>query len=179
MQARWLILDRDGVVNQDSAEYVKSVDEWIPISGSLAAIAQLCQAGFTVTIATNQSGIGRGYYTEQVLAAMHQKMNRLLEPLGGHIAHIAYCPHLPDAGCACRKPLPGLLYQLEQQTGLSLQQAVMVGDSLRDLQAAQAAGVMPVLVLTGNGDKTRQKAEFDTSIAVFDDLAAVAQSLLA
>lgn len=154
MEARHVILDRDGVINKDSKSYIKTPEEWEPISGSLEAIAVLKQHDFTVSIATNQSGIGRGYYDEPTLTAIHAKMHAMAEAAGGGIDHIAYCPHLPDEGCHCRKPLPGMLHTLEQTHGVPLRGTPFIGDSLRDLQAALTAGCQPVLVMTGNGSKT-------------------------
>ncbi|ODC04761.1 D-glycero-beta-D-manno-heptose-1,7-bisphosphate 7-phosphatase [Terasakiispira papahanaumokuakeensis] len=175
-----LILDRDGVINQDSDVFVKSADEWIPIPGSIDALARLSQAGWTLAIATNQSGLARGKFSSADLTAMHDKMIHLVEQAGGHIDHIAFCPHGPDDHCDCRKPLPGLLEQI--RTGLSLDDlegAIMVGDALRDLQAGQAMGCQAVLVRTGKGEKTLAAGEGLTQVAVVDDLASLANLLLA
>lgn len=150
-----VILDRDGVINEDSDDYIKSVDEWQPITGSIEAIARLSQAGYQVAIATNQSGIARRLFTVETLDAMHQKMRSLVTDAGGEIAHIAYCPHGPDDQCDCRKPLPGLIHQIEVALSISVHRCWLVGDSLRDLQAGVAAGCNPALVLTGKGEKTR------------------------
>lgn len=141
-----IILDRDGVINQDSLEYIKSPDEFIFLPGSIQAIVRLNQAGYTVAIATNQSGIARGLYDENILAAIHDKMARHVEAAGGDIAFIAYCPHMPDAGCACRKPQPGMLHKISKKLGMSLQHAMMVGDRITDILAAKGAGVRPMLV---------------------------------
>lgn len=158
MPAPLVILDRDGVINADSRHYIKHRDEWIPIPGAIEAIARLCKAGVQVAIATNQSGIARGLTPPIELDAMHARLNALVETEGGHIAHIAYCPHGPDEGCLCRKPLPGLLHQIADALGYTtLDTAWMVGDSLRDLQAGAAAGTQLALVLTGNGEKTRSQ----------------------
>ena len=175
-----VILDRDGVVNFDSDDYVKSVDEWLPIPGSIEAIARLSQAGFLVAIATNQSGVGRGYYDEATLQAMNQKMLDLVTAAGGSIHAIAYCPHLPDAGCDCRKPAPGMIYQIEKMLDHPVQSAYFVGDSLRDLEAAQTAKCIPVLVMTGKGGRTLKKLA-ETAYAdtpVFTNLAAFVDNLL-
>lgn len=177
-----IILDRDGVINQDSDEYVKSVDEWIPIPGSASAIARLCQAGFQVAVATNQSGLARGYFSQADLDAMHQKMTQLVEAEGGSFAHIAWCPHGPDDQCDCRKPLPGLIHQIEQALDVSAKGAWMVGDSLRDLQAGAAAGCQVALVKTGKGEKTQPKLEADNQLnnsPVFADLNAFVDFVLA
>lgn len=167
---RLVILDRDGVINHDSDAYVKTVDEWQPIDGSVEAIGALCQAGFVVAVATNQSGLARGYFDAATLDAMHAKMQRMVAKHGGRIAHIAYCPHGPDDGCDCRKPLPGLIKQIETQTKLSAQGSFMVGDSIRDLQAGVSAGCTPVLVKTGKGQK---------SLAALPDYSFSAQTLVA
>ena len=153
-----VILDRDGVINHDSDNYIKSLDEWVPYPSSVTAIARLTRTGYTVAVATNQSGIARGYYDEATLHAMHEHLISLVEAEGGHIAHIAYCPHVPNDNCQCRKPLPGMLIQIQQILGLeSLTGSWMVGDSLRDIQAGDAVGCKTALVRTGKGVKTEQK----------------------
>lgn len=167
-----VILDRDGVINHDSDAYIKSLEEWIPYPSSISAIALLTKAGFTVAIATNQSGIARGYYSETTLRDMHAHLIDLVEAEGGHIAHIAYCPHGPDDHCVCRKPLPGLLIQIQEQLGMaSLEGSWMVGDSLRDLQAGEAVGCQSVLVRTGKGEKTLQKNSELRKVLIYQDLA--------
>ncbi len=176
MTEKLIILDRDGVINQDSADYVKSADEWIPLPGSIEAIAALKERGYRVAIATNQSGIGRGLYDDSALKAMHDKLARLLVPLGATIDIITYCPHTPEDACDCRKPKPGLLLQIGAALGLPLDNVWVVGDSLRDLQAAQSVNAQPVLVLTGNGKKTRQHPDLPAYTLVFPDLAAVADA---
>lgn len=166
-----VILDRDGVINHDSDNYIKSLDEWVPYPASISAIGRLNRAGFTVAIATNQSGIARGYYDEATLQAMHDRLIALVEDQGGHIAHIAYCPHGPDDSCQCRKPLPGMLLQIQQQLGLeNLTGSWMVGDSLRDLQAGEAVGCHPILVRTGKGANTEAKQVGLEKARLFDDL---------
>jgi len=147
-----IILDRDGVINVDSRDYIKSLNDWRPIPGSLEAIAELKKAGYTIAVATNQSGVGRGYYSVEALEAIHTHMQSLLAVLGGHIDLIVYCPHLPDAACDCRKPKPGLLLQIAQKYNLTteeLKKIPFVGDNLTDVEAARAAGVRPILVKTG------------------------------
>ncbi|NVK73834.1 MAG: D-glycero-beta-D-manno-heptose 1,7-bisphosphate 7-phosphatase [Oceanospirillaceae bacterium] len=168
-----ILLDRDGVINQDSDAYVKSVDEWQPIPGSIKSIAALSKAGFKVYVVTNQSGIARGYYDETTLQAMHDKMIALVEAEGGTIHGIQYCPHGPDDNCRCRKPKSGMIEAIEAELGLSFQNypAIMVGDSLRDLQAGNFRGCSPVLVLTGNGRETQYK-EIDFPFNIYTDLAA-------
>ena len=172
---RLIILDRDGVINEDSPDYVKSPDEWIPLAGSLEAIAALNRAGFTVTVASNQSGLARGYFDQAALDAMHTKFQRLLEDAGGHVDRIDICPHGPDDGCDCRKPRPGLINRLIEHYAVNAADVIVVGDSRRDLEAALAAGARPVLVRTGNGTKT--EADLDGPLKttpVFDSLAALA-----
>jgi D-glycero-D-manno-heptose 1,7-bisphosphate phosphatase len=174
-----IILDRDGVINHDSADYIKSADEWIPIPGSLEAIAQLNQAGFIVAIATNQSGIGRGYYSEQTLLQMHEKMDRLLAPLQGRIDAIRYCPHGPDSGCACRKPNSGMIEDLMHHFEVLPQQTLVVGDAFRDIQAGKNLGCHTALVLTGKGQETKKKHQDELKdIAVFLDLQNLVDNLI-
>jgi D-glycero-D-manno-heptose 1,7-bisphosphate phosphatase len=144
-----VILDRDGTINRASDEFVKSPEEWLPLPGSLAAISRLNHAGFHVVLATNQSGLGRGLFDMAALNAVHAQMLKSLATVGGRVDAIFYCPHAPDEGCTCRKPSPGLLVQIKERYGIDLQGVPYVGDSLRDMQAAQAAGCAPHLVLTG------------------------------
>ncbi|RDE18801.1 D-glycero-beta-D-manno-heptose 1,7-bisphosphate 7-phosphatase [Motiliproteus coralliicola] len=173
-----VILDRDGVINQDSDAYVKSVEEWIPIPGSAEAIARLCKAGYQVAVATNQSGLGRGYFSQSDLDAMHAKMIDLIEAAGGELAGIFYCPHTPEEHCDCRKPLPGLIHQIERHLGVSAEGALMVGDSLRDLQAGQACGCRAALVLTGKGQRTLDKGEGLEQASIYKDLKSLVNELL-
>ena len=180
-----IILDRDGVINQDSDEYVKSLEEWIPIEGSCEAIADLCKAGYTVAVATNQSGLARGYFSVDDLEAMHGRMNALVKEAGGEIATIKYCPHGPDDACNCRKPLSGLVDQIENELNVSADGAWFIGDSLRDLQAGLPKGCKPALVMTGKGEKTLLKmltTDVEAEIKqapVYNDLAHFARKLLA
>jgi D-glycero-D-manno-heptose 1,7-bisphosphate phosphatase len=173
-----IILDRDGVINHDSPAYIKSPEEWKPIPGSLEAIALLSQAGYRVLVATNQSGVGRGLFEMATLNAIHDKMHRALGLAGGRIDGIFYCPHAHDAGCNCRKPKPGLLEEIAHRFGVSLEGVPVIGDSLRDLQAAAAVGAQPILVLTGKGKKTRKDGDLPQGTVVYDDLAAAVRSLL-
>ena len=173
-----VILDRDGVINHDSASYIKSPEEWKPIAGSLEAIALLNQAGYRVLVATNQSGIGRGLFDMATLNAIHDKMHRALSLVGGRVDGIFYCPHAQDAGCACRKPRPGLLDEIAKRFGVSLDGVPFIGDSLRDLQAGAAVGAQPVLVLTGNGKKIRKDGDLPEGTVVHADLAEAVRSLL-
>ena len=178
MTQRWIILDRDGVINQDSDEFVKSLDEFILLPGSAQAIANLSKAGYQVTVATNQSGIARGYYSLDVLALMHERLRAEVAALGGEIAEIAFCPHGPDDGCECRKPKPGMYQTLSNKLNLPLTGVPVIGDSLRDLQAAQQVNGQPILVRTGKGERTIAKGDGLEGIAVFDDLAAAVDALL-
>ena len=175
-----IILDRDGVINLDSPHFIKTPDEWIPIPGSLEAIARLCQHHYRVAIATNQSGLARGLFTLEQLSAIHHKMLEALSALGGEIEAIAFCPHHPDDHCDCRKPKPGLIIDLLNRTQLKANEALVVGDSLRDLQAGIAAGCATSLVRTGNGEKTiTQGDSLLQHVTVYDDLAAVVDAILA
>lgn len=173
-----IVLDRDGVINQDSDEYIKSPEEFIPIPGSLEAIARLTQAGWRVVVATNQSGVARGYYDLATLQRIHDKLHRLLAGLGGQVEAIFYCPHGPDDQCDCRKPRPGLFHDIESRLQVVLHGVPAVGDSLRDLEAAIAVGAAPILVRTGKGERTLAKGKGLDGIPVFADLAAVVDSLL-
>ena len=173
-----VILDRDGVINRDSRAFVKSSREWLPLPGSIDAIARLTRAGFTVTVASNQSGLARGLLDRNALRAMHAKLRRLAGAAGGRVDRIVVCPHGPDDGCTCRKPAPGLLERLARHYGVSLVDVPVIGDSLRDLQAARAVGARPMLVLTGNGAETRSALPPELArVEVFDDLAAAADVL--
>lgn len=179
---RLVILDRDGTINADSDEYVKSAEEWQPLPGALDAIAKLNHAGWHVVVASNQSGLGRGLFDVAALNAMHAKMHKLLAAAGGRIDAVFYCPHSPEDACACRKPSPGLYAQIAERYGMSLQGVPAVGDTLRDLQAGAAVGCAPHLVLTGKGEKLRGQAlpaEFPADTQVHDDLMAFADWLLA
>lgn len=176
-----IILDRDGVINEDSDEYIKSAEEWLPIPGSLEAIAQFNYAGYEVAIATNQSGIGRGYYDLEALHDMHKKMAVLLEAIGGSVDAIFYCPHVPSARCSCRKPRPDMLLEIARRFKVeSLSGVYFVGDTYNDIETARAAGAVPVLVKTGKGQRTIDSctAEQLKDVLVFDDLLSVANKLL-
>ena len=176
---RLVILDRDGVINRDSAEFVKNVDEFEPLPGSIEAIASLGRAGYTVAVASNQSGLARGLFDRRALRAMHRKLRRLVGAAGGRIDRIVICPHGPDDGCSCRKPAPGLLLRLARHYRTSLHGVPVIGDSLRDLESARAAGARPVLVRTGNGRKTERKLPARLrGVPVYDDLAAAVAELV-
>ena len=175
-----VILDRDGCINEDSPHYIRSPEQWIPLPGSIEAIARLKHAGFKVAVATNQSGLARGYFGMDQLEAMHEKLRGLLAERRAEIAYIAYCPHGPNDGCACRKPAAGLYRQIADALGLaSLRGVPVVGDSRRDLEAAVAVGAQPILVLTGKGKATAEKGELPEGTRIFADLAAVADALIA
>jgi len=176
------ILDRDGTINVDSDEFVKSPDEWLPLPGALEAIAKLNHAGWHVVVATNQSGLGRGLFDMAALNAMHAKLFKLLAAVGGKIDAVFFCPHAPDNGCHCRKPAPGLFEQIGERCGVDLHGVPTVGDSLRDLQAGVAAGCEPHLVLTGKAARFRGLAglppEFPAGTLVHQDLLAFANFLI-
>ena len=170
-----VILDRDGVINQYDGGYICSADDWHPIPGSIEAVARLCNAGHRIAIATNQSGIARGYYPPSELEAMHRKLIGLVTAAGGRVDHIAFCPHHPDEQCGCRKPRTGLLEQIQQYCQLeSLEGSVMVGDSRKDLEAGASAGCQPILVRTGNGRETERELAIKpvpgVRVAIYDDL---------
>jgi len=174
-----IVLDRDGVINHDSDQFIKSPDEWRPIPGSLEAIARLNQAGYRVVVATNQSGVGRGLFGMTTLTEIHEKMFKALNLVGGRIDAVFYCPHAADSHCDCRKPKPGMLHQIGLRFGVSMDDVPAIGDGLRDLQAAQAAGARPILVLTGKGEKTLSAGDLPPGTIVFPDLAFAVTALLA
>ena len=180
-----LVLDRDGVINEDSDHYIRALDQWHPIAGSIAAIARLSRAGYEVVIATNQSGLARGYFDIDTLEAIHDRLRELVAAEGGEIAGIFYCPHHPDAGCHCRKPATGLLEAIERELGQSAVGAWFIGDSLKDLQVARAHGCRPLLVRTGKGELTAAgladgsaDIERPADVVIFPDLAAAADAIL-
>ncbi len=176
MSRRLVILDRDGVINRDSDAFIKSPDEWEALPGSLEAIGILSAAGFDVAVATNQSGIGRKLLDRPALEAIHDKMRREAREQGGDIGKIEYCPHHPDDQCDCRKPKPGLLLKLSRSYGVPLENVPMIGDSLRDIEAARAVGGRPILVLTGNGEKTADELD-EHEVEVYADLQAAVVAL--
>jgi D-glycero-D-manno-heptose 1,7-bisphosphate phosphatase len=174
-----IVLDRDGVINEESAAYIKSADEWIPLPGSLESIARLNHAGFRVIVASNQSGLAQGLFSIDDLNAIHRKMQRALAVLGGHVDAVFFCPHSPDASCHCRKPATGLLEDIGSRLEVEMTGIPVVGDSWKDIQTARRMGAQPVLVLTGRGQETfrAHKAELE-GVAVFADLSAAVDSLL-
>ena len=175
-----VLLDRDGVINFDSPDYILAPEQWRPVPGSLQAIARLTAAGIPVAICSNQSALGRGMLDRETFQAIHAKMMLAIEEAGGEIAHVAYCPHAPDDGCACRKPLPGLLYEALQALDVAAEDALMIGDSVRDVQAARAAGVRAMLVQSGYGeadDILERSRRLMPDICSFPDLAAAVNAL--
>lgn len=173
-----VILDRDGVINQDSPDYIRSAREWQPIEGSLEAMARLTHSGYHIVIASNQSGIGRGLFSYDDLFAMHDKLVRLLAEAGGRVDGIFFCPHAPDDGCDCRKPATGMFREIARRLQVTLTQVPVIGDSLKDVRAARAAGARPILVRTGVGRETELASDSTlVEVPVFDDLAAVASEL--
>ncbi|MDX9995597.1 MAG: D-glycero-beta-D-manno-heptose 1,7-bisphosphate 7-phosphatase [Rhodocyclaceae bacterium] len=175
--SKLIILDRDGVINQDSDLYIKSPDEWIPIPGSPEAIARLNQWGWRVVVCTNQSGIGRGLFGMDTLNAIHDKMIKTVAHAGGSIDAIFFCPHTNADDCGCRKPKAGMLKEVAARYNLSLTGVPVIGDSLRDLQSALAVGAQPMLVLTGKGRKTKLDPALPPGTPVFADLAAAVKQL--
>ena len=173
-----VILDRDGTINHDSDQYIKSPEEWRPIDGSLEAIARLNHAGYRIVVATNQSGIARGLFDTSTLIAIHDRLQRAAAQAGGRIDGFFFCPHAADSACECRKPKPGMLLDIARRFNVGLADVYMVGDALRDVEAAAAAGARPVLVLTGNGKKTKEDGRLPPGTEVFPDLAAFARQLV-
>ena len=176
--AKLIVLDRDGVINHDSDQFIKSPDEWRPIPGSLEAVARLNHAGFRVVVATNQSGVGRGLLDIGTLNAIHEKLHRALAQVGGRLDAIFYCPHTGDSHCECRKPRPGMLEEIGRRFNVDMTGVPCVGDSERDLVAAQAVGAQPMLVLTGKGETTLRQGKFPKNTVIFPDLAFAASALL-
>jgi D-glycero-D-manno-heptose 1,7-bisphosphate phosphatase len=174
-----VILDRDGVINIDSDQFIKSPEEWKPIPGSLEAIAGLNHAGYRVVVASNQSGIGRGLFDMAALNAINDKMYKALGQLGGRIDALFYCPHPAEANCACRKPKPGMLEDIARRFNAGLAGVPSIGDSLRDAQAAFAAGAQPMLVLTGKGTKTHAASGLPEGTRVYENLAEAVRAIIA
>ncbi len=172
-----VILDRDGVINHDSDQFIKSTEEWQPIPGSLEAIARLSQADYRVVVATNQSGVGRGLFDMAMLNAIHDKMCRAVAHAGGRIDAVFFCPHAADAGCNCRKPKSGMMEEIAARYNMSLEGVPAIGDSLRDLEATARLGAQPILVLTGKGAKTKASGGLPQNTLIFPDLAAAAATL--
>lgn len=178
--SKLVILDRDGVINEDSDDYIKSLDEWVPIPGSIAAIARLSRAGYKIGVATNQSGLARGYFDEITLANMHALLCALVEEEGGQVDAICYCPHGPNDGCHCRKPAPGLLEQISDELRMPVTGAWYIGDTAKDIELGLKMGCKSILVRTGKGRQTEAKIAQakGQALAVVDDLAAAAELIL-
>ena len=174
-----IVLDRDGVINIDSEQFIKSPDEWKPIPGSLEAIARLNESGWRVVVASNQSGVGRGLFDMDTLNAINEKMTKALGHVGGRLDAIFFCPHAANSTCDCRKPKPGMFLQIAERFNVDMKEVPVVGDSLRDLQAGVAVGCLPYLVLTGKGGKTQADPELPEGTRIFPDLAAVVAQLTA
>jgi D-glycero-D-manno-heptose 1,7-bisphosphate phosphatase len=173
-----VILDRDGVINFDSDQFIKSPQEWQPIPGSLEAIASLNQAGFRVVVASNQSGVGRGLFDMATLNAIHAKMHKLVLQGGGRIDAVFFCPHAADSRCQCRKPKPGLMLEIGARLHVDLKDVPVVGDALRDIQAARSVGARPMLVKTGKGLRTLASGELPADVQVYEDLREAANILI-
>ena len=175
-----IVIDRDGVINHDSDAYIKSPEEWHPIDGSLEAIARLNHSGYTVVVASNQSGLARGYFDIEALNNIHKKMDVMLAKVGGRIDAVFYCPHGPDDGCSCRKPKPGMLLEIGQRFNVPLNEVTFIGDSVSDIKAASNTLSKAVLVRTGKGLKAKKilRVEDGESVPVFDDLASAVTSIL-
>ena len=174
-----VILDRDGVINFDSPQFIKSPEEWKPIPGSLEAIARLNQAGYRVVVATNQSGIGRGLFDMATLNAIHDKMYRALAQFGGRIDALFFCPHAAELNCPCRKPRPGMFEEIARRFNVELAGVPAIGDARRDLETAAAVGARPMLVLTGKGQLTQEAGNLPRGTEVFEDLAEAVKHLIA
>jgi D-glycero-D-manno-heptose 1,7-bisphosphate phosphatase len=180
MKPEFIILDRDGVINEDSDEYIKSLDEWLPIQSSIKAIALLSKNNIPVAIATNQSGIGRGYYSSEIMQEIHTKLQNLVKQEGGRIEHIAHCPHLPKDNCDCRKPKTGMIEEIKQKCKIkNLSNCYFIGDSHKDILAARAAGCLPLLVKSGKGEETLAKhPELINEIPIYKNLLEVVTKYL-
>ena len=174
-----IVLDRDGVINFDSDQFIKKPEEWKPIPGSLEAIARLNESGWRVIVASNQSGVGRGLFDMDTLNAINEKMTKALGQAGGRLDAIFFCPHTADSTCDCRKPKPGMFLQIAERFNADMKDVPVVGDSLRDLQAGVAVGCQPYLVLTGKGSKTKSDPDLPEGTQIFPDLAAVVAQLTA
>lgn len=177
-QTRIIVLDRDGVINEESDDFIKTPDEWIPLPGSLDAISALSHAGFRIAVTTNQSGVGRGLYTLEMLESIHEKMITSIHAAGGEVDGIFFCPHLPDEGCDCRKPKPGMLRQVAMLFDCDPGSIQVIGDSMRDLEAAQSFGAKSILVRTGYGRETEKLLPDNYPVRVFDNLADAASALI-
>lgn len=175
-----IVVDRDGVINEDSDDYIKSPDEWVPVPGSLEAIARLNRAGFIVTVATNQSGLSRGYFDLETLSAIHRKMESMLFEHGGRVDAVFYCPHGPKDNCECRKPRPGMLNEIGNRFQANMKDVMFVGDTISDIRAAKAANALPVLVRSGKGSNTEHSLSENgfKDVPVYENLFDVVGSIL-
>ncbi len=173
-----IILDRDGVINYESTEYIKTPAEWQAIPGSLQAITRLNQSGYQVVIVTNQSGVGRGYYDLDTLSRIHKKLKNALAEVGGHVDDIFFCPHRPDENCICRKPKPYFFYEIKKKYQVNLADIFFIGDSLTDVEVARLVGCQPILVLTGKGQKTLNDNPQLKEIVIFPDLSQAVDHIL-
>jgi len=173
-----IIIDRDGVINEDSDDYIKSPDEWVAIPGSLEAIGKLSQNGYQIVVVTNQSGIGRKLFTIETLNAIHIKMNTHLTQFGGVVDAIFFCPHVPKDDCSCRKPKPGLYNDVSERLRIPLNKVYCIGDKMTDIKAIQSAGGKPILVRTGNGQTEIDQGLVPDGIPVYDDLASFVDELV-
>ena len=173
-----IILDRDGVINYDSDQFIKSPNEWKPLPGSLEAIARLVQADYRVVVATNQSGVGRGLFDMTTLNAIHDKMHKAAAQAGGRIDAVFFCPHAAQSDCACRKPKSGMLEEIAARYNADMKGVPAVGDALRDLNCAAKVGAQPILVLTGKGSKTQAAGELPQGTLIYSDLAAAVEALV-
>ncbi len=173
-----VILDRDGVINFDSDQFIKTPQEWLPIPNSLEAIARLTQAGYRVVIASNQSGVGRGLYDMATLNTIHAKMHKMTLQAGGRIDAIFFCPHAADSGCGCRKPQPGLFQEIAARFHVDLKEVPAIGDALRDIEVALKVGARPMLVKTGKGSRTLEGGGLPDAIPIYEDLMEAAQAII-
>lgn len=173
-----IILDRDGVINEDSDDYIKSPDEWHAIPGSLEAIATLNRHNYQVVIVSNQSGIGRKLFTVDDLNAINIKMETHLAQYGGRIDAIFFCPHTPKDKCQCRKPKPGLYNEVSNRLRVALNKVYCVGDKMTDIQAAQSAGAKPILVKTGKGKDEIVSDNVPSGIPIYKDLSTFVDELV-
>lgn len=179
MNKKCIILDRDGVINHDRDDYIKSLDEFVLVEGAIEAIARLNKAGYLVAVATNQAGPARGIFPRELVGECFETLHRQLASVGGHLDYVAMCLHHPAANCDCRKPKPGLLHEIQDQLGIDLTQAVFVGDSYKDIQAAEAVGATPVLVKTGKGERTLSShPQLESEVKIFDNLTTFVDSII-
>ena len=179
LNSKLIILDRDGVINNNSKNYIKNKNEWVPIEGSIKAISKLNEYGFKILVVTNQSGIGRGLFNKQDLDKIHLKMSSEIRSMGGYIEGIYYCPHKPEDSCGCRKPKTGLIDKIEKKLNIKVEKAILIGDSMSDIILANSINALPVLLKTGNGEETiEQLKNTDIRYLYFDNLADATKAIL-